>query len=115
MRCPVVRLTMLLPVALLVWPLGGCGGDGSGAGGIEPRHGILFVRQEASGSEEEQAADAATAEIRVMDPDGSDHAQLTRNGLVDSDPKWSPGGTRILFVRRATAAGGPWTRARTSG
>ena len=38
------------------------------------------------------------AAVWLMDADGSDQRQLTRNGLHAGFPGWSPDGTRILFV-----------------
>ena len=38
------------------------------------------------------------AEIYVMNPDGSDQVNLTRNEATDFDPAWSPNGEEILFV-----------------
>jgi dipeptidyl aminopeptidase/acylaminoacyl peptidase len=96
------RVTM----AVLLTVLAGCGGDGyrgddpnPGAGlGAEPGSGILFVRDVpgVSGSEE----------IWVMHPDGSGQVRLTDDRRQDSDPQWSPDGTKILFVRQSVSAVG---------
>jgi Tol biopolymer transport system component len=40
----------------------------------------------------------ANAEIYVMEPDASDPRRLTRNPGADTDPAWSPDGTRIAFT-----------------
>jgi Tol biopolymer transport system component len=40
------------------------------------------------------------AEIYALRPDGSARRQLTRNGLAESDPSWSPDGREIVFVRQ---------------
>lgn len=37
-------------------------------------------------------------EIYVMNQDGSDQVNLSRNGSVDYDPVWSPDGSKIAFV-----------------
>ncbi len=38
------------------------------------------------------------AEIYIMNPDGSDKVNLTRNKATDFDPAWSPNGEEIIFV-----------------
>jgi Tol biopolymer transport system component len=38
------------------------------------------------------------SEIYTMNPDGSGQTRLTFNAALDSDPAWSPDGTRLLFV-----------------
>ncbi|HEX2042966.1 MAG TPA: IPT/TIG domain-containing protein [Acidimicrobiales bacterium] len=38
-------------------------------------------------------------EIYSMNPDGSDQVNLTRDPAEDTDPVWSPNGTRIAFVK----------------
>ena len=43
---------------------------------------------------------AGSAEIFVIDADGSRHVQLTRNTDDDLEPRWSPRGDRIAFVRK---------------
>jgi Tol biopolymer transport system component len=40
------------------------------------------------------------SEIWVLDPNGSMPQQITRVGHAES-PKWSPDGSRVLFIRRA--------------
>jgi len=37
------------------------------------------------------------SEIYVMNPDGSDITPLTNNGVGDSDPCWSPDGSKIVY------------------
>jgi len=37
-------------------------------------------------------------EIYVMNPDGSDRVDLTRNPASDATPEWSPSGTQIAFA-----------------
>ena len=38
------------------------------------------------------------SEIYIMNPDGSDQINLSRDNASDSDPVWSPDGAQILFV-----------------
>jgi TolB protein len=45
------------------------------------------------------------AEIYAMNADGSGQANLTTNPASDSDPAWSPDGTKIAFV--STRDGNP--------
>lgn len=44
--------------------------------------------------------DGADLEIATINPDGTVPATLTNNTLLDSQPAWSPDGTRIVFTRR---------------
>jgi dipeptidyl aminopeptidase/acylaminoacyl peptidase len=37
-------------------------------------------------------------EVYVMDPDGSNQTDLTRNPAADADPAWAPDGSRIAFA-----------------
>ena len=37
-------------------------------------------------------------EIYIMNPDGSEQVNLSRDKAEDSDPVWSPNGEQILFV-----------------
>ena len=39
------------------------------------------------------------AEIYTMNPDGSQQTRLTNNAADDTDPNWSPDGTKIAFMR----------------
>jgi TolB protein len=41
-------------------------------------------------------------EIYVMNADGTDQRRLTYNRIQDSQPDWSPDGSRIVFIRNAT-------------
>jgi Tol biopolymer transport system component len=47
--------------------------------------------------------DAPSAQIYAVDPDGSRVAQLLRSNYDDDEPSVSPDGSKIAFVRRATA------------
>jgi Tol biopolymer transport system component len=40
----------------------------------------------------------AAAEIFAMRPDGTEKRQLTHNNVMDTDPDWSPDGSKIVFV-----------------
>jgi dipeptidyl aminopeptidase/acylaminoacyl peptidase len=59
---------------------------------VEPRSGILFV---------------ADGDIFLIQPDGSGRTQLTHSRRSESDPRWSPDGRRIAFVRLSDAEGYP--------
>ena len=43
---------------------------------------------------------ASNVDIYVMDADGSNVEQLTNDPRGDHDPRWSPDGERIVFVRK---------------
>ena len=43
------------------------------------------------------ALDSASAEVWVMDVDGTDRQQLTSNESEDSYPVWSPDGKQLAF------------------
>lgn len=62
--------------------------------GVEPRlvaDGALLAF-EAGGT-------VGSFEIAVLRPNGKARRRLTRNGVDDVDPTWSPGGDRIAFTR----------------
>src|SRR5437667_69225 len=44
-------------------------------------------------------------EVYVMNADGSNQARLTNNPEQDSDAKWSPDGTKIVFMSSHTGGG----------
>ena len=46
-------------------------------------------------------------EIYVMDADGGNPVNLTRDDAFDSAPAWSPDGQRIAFERNSSGGGGP--------
>ena len=43
-------------------------------------------------------------EIVVVRPDGTGLRRLTRSPYYDSEPAWSPDGTRIVFVSNRTGS-----------
>jgi Tol biopolymer transport system component len=49
--------------------------------------------------------DGRSGEIYVMSADGGGLRRLTRNGLADALPIWSPNGTRIAFLRFSVPPG----------
>jgi Tol biopolymer transport system component len=62
-------------------------GDGPTAPFADARGLLLVVR-----------GDGTAAEIFAMRPDGSEKRQLTHNDVMDTDPDWSPDGSKIVFV-----------------
>jgi Tol biopolymer transport system component len=50
------------------------------------------------GSNADDPLDLTTAEIYVMNADGTNVRQLTVNNFVDDAPDWSPDGQRIAFI-----------------
>ena len=47
-------------------------------------------------------------ELYSMDPDGSDQVNLTDDPAEDTDPVWSPDGTRIAFVKASEGHDNIW-------
>jgi Tol biopolymer transport system component len=42
---------------------------------------------------------SSAGDLWTMAPDGSQLAQLTTGGLIDTNPRWSPDGQRLVFTR----------------
>ena len=49
--------------------------------------------------------DRRTSELWIIRADGSDHRKLTSREVAESNPRWSPDGTRIAFTSSAEGSG----------
>jgi hypothetical protein len=74
--------------SLIVAGIGAVGTSASPAQGAAGGPGKLVFETNRDGN----------AEIYRMNADGSDRVNLTRNAAEDSQPRWSPDGTRIAFA-----------------
>jgi len=52
---------------------------------------------------------AGTYDVYVVDADGANLRQRTRNPAFDGDPNWAPDGTRIVFESTRSGNSDPWT------
>jgi WD40-like Beta Propeller Repeat/Carboxypeptidase regulatory-like domain len=48
---------------------------------------------------------AANSEIFSMNPNGSNQVNLTNNSAFDSEPNWSPDGSKIVFISNRASGG----------
>lgn len=72
--------------------LAGCGGASSSSGSLVPSEKIAFISHR----------DGNTAEIYVMNADGSNQTRLTNNAFTDSLPAFRPDGQKIVFFSDRT-------------
>jgi Tol biopolymer transport system component len=86
-----MMLRRLLLAAVLCALLPGCGGDEEP---VEHVNRIAFVSYR-DGNDE----------IYLMDPDGSNLVNLTSHEASDTEPDWSPDGSKIVFVSDRTGNG----------
>jgi TolB protein len=77
------------------------------AAGASPGGRIVFVTNHLCGG---RHVDCGRGEIATVRSDGSGTAIMTRNGLSEAAPAWSPSGSQIAFFRpaRANSAGQVW-------
>ncbi|MFC1505739.1 hypothetical protein ACFLQ6_01570 [Thermoproteota archaeon] len=88
-------IVMLLNVGLIMLPLASAT-KGSYLGGNGK---ILF---------EDVPVGGVYSEIYVMNPDGSGITRLTSNSVGDSDPCWSPDGSKILYSSGDASSSAIW-------
>src|SRR5262245_1797556 len=93
-RPPGRRLAAVASTALLV--------HGAAAVSAPPRHAGGVAAPRGNGLVAFTSDRAGNDEVWVMAPDGSGQTNLTNDALSDSQPAWSPDGTRIAFTSNRT-------------
>jgi len=83
-----MRATWLVPVvAIAMLAVAACSGDGDGSESTGPPIGRILFTSERDGNRE----------VYMINGDGSDETNFTNNPASDTEPSWSPDGTRIAL------------------